>query len=111
MLPKKNRIPREIFDPLWKSGKRLASPLFSFQYVPSPNADSRFSAVVSKKVAKTAVQRNSIRRKVYNSLKNIIPLIKKPIHATFHVKTAILQASLAEIEKETKDLLQKAGSL
>lgn len=109
MLAQKNRLPRELFDPVWKNGRRLSSPLFSFQYVPAPLGEARFSAVVSKKVSKTAVGRTRIRRRIYNALAKIIPNLGTPIHAAFHAKPPALNATAAETEREISELLIKAS--
>ena len=110
MLSKNQKLPRELFEPVSKTGRRLATSLFSFQYSPS-SADCRFSAVVSKKVSKTAVGRNRIRRRVYDTLRKLIPQMKNPSYAIFHAKPPVMNATLAETEREIAELLQKAGIL
>lgn len=60
MLPKKYRLPVELC--LGKRGRTDRSPLFSLKSFPAEKPHSRFGVVVGKKVAKTAVERNRIRR-------------------------------------------------
>jgi ribonuclease P protein component len=63
MLSRKNRLTRSQFSEYFSTGKRLHSPLFTLVY----KEDNSFkaSAVISKKIAKTAVARNKFRRRVY----------------------------------------------
>lgn len=68
MLPQKNRISRKDFPGHKVQGFRVFSPLFSavFYKVLDKNVtESRVSVVVSKKTAKTAVSRNTLRRRFY----------------------------------------------
>lgn len=48
-------------------GKRAHSPLYTIVYSPSPTFHA--SVVVSKKVARLAVDRNKIRRRIYDILR------------------------------------------
>ena len=62
MLPKKSRLPVEMC--LGKKGRTDRSPLFFLKSFPAETDHSRFGAVVGKKVAATAVERNRIRRMI-----------------------------------------------
>jgi ribonuclease P protein component len=74
MLPKKKRLTSHEVRHIIAKGKRLFSTYVSAKIV----VVEPFSAaiVVPKRVAKTAVKRNSIRRALYNALRNS-PL---PVH-------------------------------
>lgn len=72
MLPKKNRISKEAFPSSNMKGIRVFSPLFSGVIYKNEGL-SRAAVVVSKKIAKTAVVRNRIRRRFYAA---IAPLLK-----------------------------------
>lgn len=63
MLKKNERLTRKEFDHFFSVGKRLHSPLAQLIYAES-NA-FHASAVVGKKVAKKAVHRNTLRRRLY----------------------------------------------
>jgi ribonuclease P protein component len=69
MLPKTERLTTKELDILFKEGKQRNFPLFLVTYIPAPRF--ALSALTSKKVFPTAVERNSIRRKVYNSIKYV----------------------------------------
>lgn len=68
MIPKQNRINREDFEKIMKKGGIGSSSLFSLRFLKNPLNKGHFSVVVSKKVAKTAVSRNKIRRRAYSVL-------------------------------------------
>ncbi len=63
MLKKKERLTRKEFDRSFSVGKRIHSPFLQLVY----EAGRQFhgSVVVGKKVAKKAVDRNRMRRRIY----------------------------------------------
>ncbi|MGV9002153.1 MAG: ribonuclease P protein component [Candidatus Saccharimonadaceae bacterium] len=55
---------------VYGNGKAVRSQLFTIKYVPNTHrSHPRFSVVVSKKVIKSAVGRNRIRRRLYEYLR------------------------------------------
>lgn len=80
MLSKKERLTRQDFSRFFSSGRRYHSPFFTLVYTPSPTLHA--SIVVPKKVAPKAVDRNTIRRRLYSALRAetgvFIVLLKKP---------------------------------
>ncbi len=76
MLPKKERLTRAEFNRFFGLGRRKHSP--SFQVVYYPYEALHVSVVVSKKIAKTAVLRNKIRRRIYD----IVRLYRKEFGLT-----------------------------
>lgn len=69
MFSKKQRLNTEEFNTVFKQGKGLRSPFFVFKYKKSGLPYPRFAVAVSKKIAKTAVQRHLLKRRFLNSLK------------------------------------------
>ena len=69
MLPKQARLTaREVRDTI-ASGRSLRASVLSAKYLPAQRL--RASVVVSKKVARQAVERNRVRRAVYRALRNV----------------------------------------
>jgi ribonuclease P protein component len=66
MLSKRERLSREEFSRFFASGVRFHTPYLTLIY--TPGDVFRASAVVSKKVAKKAHERNTIRRRLYAAL-------------------------------------------
>ena len=55
---------------LYKNGKAVRSQLFTIKYVPNGRrAHPRVAVVISKKVIKSAVGRNRVRRRLYEYLR------------------------------------------
>ena len=97
-----------------EKGRIAHSPLFLL-YTLKNQPDTRISAVTPKKVAKTAVGRNSIRRKIYESARtlggkngeNFVP----GIHAIVFAKPAMLKTVKTEIVTDLKNIFVKVGIL
>lgn len=66
MLKKKERLTKKEFDRFFSSGKRAHSPLLTL--IHSSNSEFHGAVVVGKKVFKKAVDRNRLRRRLYNIL-------------------------------------------
>lgn len=77
----------------------------------SGSTDTRVAAVAPKKVAKTAVMRNKIRRKIYEALKVIKPTLKPSFHAIVLAKPAMMQKKQIEIVADMRELFVKANLL
>ncbi len=108
MLARKNRLSRTDFDVLLKTGRAFHCPALSLRVAKTPGA-SRFSVVVSKKTAKTAVLRNRIRRRLYSLLRAEREKLLSGFSAAFFVKEKNLPYDVLRTEAAT--LLQKAGLL
>lgn len=50
---------------VYRSGSTVRSEFLTLKYAPSKKDDYRLAIVVSKKVSKSAVKRNRIRRRIY----------------------------------------------
>jgi ribonuclease P protein component len=105
MLKKSERLTRQEFDRSFKLGKRLHSPLLQLIYHPSDTFHG--SVVVSKKVAKRAVDRNKLRRRIYGVL--YTDLKGKEVHATVIViaKQGLLSLSRKETALQVRELLSR----
>ncbi len=91
MLAKKQRLTAAEVREILKSGRSVRLPAqagaatLSAKYVRAQ--DARAAVVVSTKVAKTAVARNTLRRTAYRTLRAALP---KNIHAVFFLHKPIL---------------------
>ena len=63
MLKSNERMTRQEFSAVFKEGQRTHTPFFQVIYI--PQRDRKVAVVVSKKVAKSAVRRNELRRRLY----------------------------------------------
>lgn len=107
MLPKKKRIAKNVFNGVLKAGKSAFSPYMTLRYT-ATSGQSRFAAVVPKAVAKKAVERNHIRRRIYESVKSVEKSVIFGYSCVFFAKKEIVSLTFAELEKQVADLLTKA---
>lgn len=100
MLPKIQRIPRKMFPLLLNGAKVFRNDLFLLRLV--PNKEKKFAFSVSKKIAKSAVVRNKMRRDGYRLLAKYIPKIKSNVLASF---------SFRRIPKNNDDIIKNLESI
>ncbi|MCX6731554.1 MAG: ribonuclease P protein component [Candidatus Parcubacteria bacterium] len=104
MLAKKNRINKKLFEEIFKRGKIFSSPNLSLKIAPTTEKQSRFTFVVSSKVAKRAVDRNKIKRRARNIVRKFLPEIKKQINAIIFFRKGAGKMTFSELEKEINDI-------
>lgn len=74
MLAKKYRFhSRGGVKYTYRNGRSIRTPKVALIYAPNTRRQQRFCVVVSKKVLKTAVGRNRIRRRVYEAIRLELP--------------------------------------
>jgi ribonuclease P protein component len=110
MLAKQQRLTKKQFDTYFKTGKRFNFTHCTIIYTPLPTLHG--SVVVGKKVAKKAVTRNTIRRRVYAQIRSVCTthnatgvfiIIIKPAYRQLSRKEALadINAHIAEVIKKT----------
>lgn len=102
MLSKSRRIERKLF-PLLLKGKTYKNNLFLLRFAVINGDHARFSFSVSKKVAKSAVIRNKIRRMGYHLLEKYLPQIQSNALAGFVFKK--VPKNKDEVEENLKNIL------
>jgi ribonuclease P protein component len=88
-----------------KKGGFLNSSFFTLRFLKDPLNSTHFSVVVAKKVAKTAVSRNKIRRRAYSVLGKTV---KNPYFVILFGKKGVEKATFAEVEADILLALEKA---
>ena len=106
MFPKSKRIPRKLFPLFTVGAKTFKNSLFFLKLVPY-EAESRFCFSVSKKVAKSAVVRNRLRRAGYRILSQFLPEIKSKVLVVLSFKT--VPKNNEELEKNLEAILKIAN--
>jgi len=102
MLKKKQRLSRGEFAHLLKHGKRLHSPYFSLLYTPVEG--TKCGLVVGKKIAKKAVERNKLRRKIYTIFGENLTLLDG-FHCAILTRPSITSLSYSELKTEMEKVL------
>ena len=96
---------------LYKNADAYRSHLFVVKSIANPHRKcSRYSVVVSKKVHKSAVGRNRIRRRVYEILrKELLPTNGVHDVAIIVASGEALSAEHSELVSVLRDLFEQAG--
>jgi ribonuclease P protein component len=104
MLAKKKRLTRALFKPLLAARDNRHSPHFWLKA--APDEAFRLGVSVSKKVAKSAVVRNRVRRRVYSAISR---LEASPSPALYLVvaKNGAEKMEGAELLRELEGLFKK----
>ncbi len=98
---------------LYRNGKVVRTPDLTLRYIENPHrVHSRYTVVVSKKVLKSAVKRNRIRRRIYE----IIRKENIQTQPSYDVAISVFSADLLgvnheELEKKITSLFKKANIL
>lgn len=107
MLKKKERLTRKEFEHSFSVGKRYHSPYM--QLIHEKNSSFHGSAVVGKKVYKKAVDRNTLRRRLYGVLYRFHATTQSAGTYILIAKPKIKELSRLEIMQEARTLLQKVS--
>ena len=110
MVPKKERLKRDDFTRFFSFGRRVQGTHITLVW--TPNKTFHASVVVPKRVAKTAVLRNKLRRRIYETLR--LAHISGDISGVciVLVKPSIKEATTGQLRDDIHTLLgriMKAG--
>lgn len=109
MLPKKRRVSKQVFKELRKS-QSFVLPNLTLR-VTNLLGDSQIAFVVSKKIAKTAVLRNKLRRRGYNATRKITSRLKDGKAFIFYIQQGCTNLSTNDLSKEIEKALGQKGFL
>ncbi|MDB5168799.1 MAG: hypothetical protein JWO41_155 [Candidatus Saccharibacteria bacterium] len=96
---------------LYRRGQTVRSQHLTLKYSVRGNAPYRVAVVVSKKVSKSAVVRNRIRRRIFEQVREQASLIPAGADLLFSVfSDQLAAADPAAIQKSVAQVLEKAFS-
>ena len=90
-----------MFSRVLKKGKTCHSDNFTLRFI--SGTSERAAVIVSKKIAKTAVSRNTIKRKVRSALAPLIP--NKSLTILVYTKKGAAKLSVTEMARELRALI------
>ena len=95
---------------VYSNGKAVRSQNYTIKYVPnSHRKNPRFSVVISKKVIKSAVGRNRVRRRLYEYLRNNISRFNDIYDVVIICTSGEIRAQpYQEISSQLDNLFEKA---
>ncbi len=96
---------------VYKNGQAIRSARITIKYTKnSHRAHPRFAVVVSKKVLKSAVGRNRIRRRIYEAIRHELPHIHEPHDVVMLVfSSEVLTMPSAELTETVQYLFRSSG--
>ena len=109
MIPQKNRLSRLQVSYVIKKGKRLSCENFNIKYLArklsnhATEQESRFCVVVSTKISPKAVERNRIRRQIFEAI--AAEKTKVPIDMILFTKPSIKNPDFEQIKEEIDKIL------
>ena len=110
MLPKKQRLSRAQFAKVFDTSTVLHSGHFSMKWTDDLlNKESQFAIVVSKKVSRSSVGRNSIRRRCYGVLEKLLLQISENATGIIFVRPSAVHLPPKALEEELRGLFLRAG--
>ncbi len=93
----------------YQNGKTIRGAKISLVFADNSRNKQRYAVVVSKKILKSAVSRNRIRRRCYEAIRGLLPNIQKPVDCIFIVNSKdILDIDFKELRTLIRDLLKEA---
>jgi len=108
MLAKKNRLTKQKdIELVYKKGKTLANRYFRIKYKLNKVEESRGTVIVSQKVAKSAVKRNSLKRMVRPILSKTLGKYRKSLDVMFIVQAASVKLSRKEFIEQASQIFKK----
>lgn len=110
MLSRKYRFhSRGGVNYVYRHGETAHTTNLGLIYMPNERGMRRFAVVVSKKVQKTAVGRNRIRRRIYEAIRLENPDKLPPMDGIFTVHSAsFLKLPFREIQSMIHELLERS---
>lgn len=112
MITRANRFHgHNSLRPIYQKGRPIYSANIKLLYAPAQRPKYRAAVVVSKKVHKSAVVRNRIRRRIYEAVRLFMATTEAQYDLVFVVQTAqVADMSVVDIQNELQSLLKKATS-
>lgn len=104
MLNREHRLPSSIS---FRNVKIITTPCFSLRLKQNNLPVSRFGFLISKRVEKTAVGRNNIKRRFRACIEKKLPGIKEGFDLLFLLKTEVLDQPSSTICAMIDDVLKK----
>ncbi len=113
MLPKAKRLTTELFTEIIEKGRSFHGNFLIVRVIPthSTQETSRFAVSVPKKVSKTAVGRNKLKRQVYVAIGRMEKNLKPNINVVIILKVGADKLKYKEIESEIGKVFVKSGIL
>ena len=107
MIPKQNRITGQGAKYILKKGKKLNNTYFNIKFIRGSANENRFAVMVSLKVSPKAIERNKIRRQIYEIVRLSHLKSTNPQDIVIITKPNIKELDFQTLETSLSKALQK----
>lgn len=94
------------FSYLFKSGRKIDTPYFKVHFLKNKLSYSRFAFVVPRRVHKSAVVRNKLRRRLKEWIRQQTDIVGKQLDIVFIVKSKAVFCSRKEFYEKLNNILK-----
>lgn len=110
MLSREHRLnKKQDIERIFKRGRSIYAGSLGLRVAPNNLAASRFTVVVSLKVSKKAVERNRLKRRLREIMRQeIMPRAKSGIDGIVLTQKPLLNLTFDELKQQTITLFKKA---
>ncbi len=99
------------FQRVRQQGRSVTSRLLTLAWMPNDVAALRIGFVVSKRIAKHAVERNALKRRLSEAVRPVLPELSPGWDIVFSARRETLTADLQTLEQDIPALLRRARLL
>ncbi len=99
------------FQRVRQQGQSTASRLLILAWTPNSVSNVRIGFVVSKRISKSAVQRNYVKRLLSEALRPVLADLPQNYDIVLSVRIQVLSADLFTLRRDITMLLRRAGLL
>lgn len=99
------------FQRVRQQGRSVTSRLLTLAWMPNDVAALRIGFVVSKRIAKHAVERNALKRRLSEAVRPLLPELSPGWDIVFSARRETLTADMQTLEQDIPALLRRARLL
>lgn len=107
MLKKSQRITRKEYKKALDNTKAFYTSLFTLSYKKTQENKDKISIVVGKSVAKSAVERNKLKRRMATIIQKMIKNVVNKGVFIFFMKKGSNKATIKDLENVTQEVVHK----
>ena len=111
MLSKKYRLSSKDVEAVLQKGRKHCQGMFYFKFASNGLAYSRFAFIVSRKVAKNAVKRHQIKRRLSEITRVDLKYFPQGFDIAIISRPMIAQKKFIEIKMETEKAIGKLSQI
>lgn len=108
MLPKNYRVVSPlVFQKILEQGEQRESQYFKIFFKENNEDVSRFAVIINSKICPSAVERNLMKRRIRNIVREAIPSLPSGFDVLIFVKKDCLETPFQALKKQLEEFLMK----